>query len=202
MGRRFFCRSTIVAAILSAVGCQSLRTGDLLFHFTASDNAITAATGSTIDHVAVYIGSDSVIEAIPPRVTTTHLDSLIRRSPGYYRAARIHHVDRRQFIRNVRSLLQRDYDSLYLPDNDAIYCSELVVRSAVNRRGEKLFCQVPMTFRDSSGHIPPYFTLLYSRHGMKVPEGLDGSNPGELFARELLSPLDIFLRNEQKNYKY
>lgn len=175
----------VFAAILLA-SCMSPRLprpADLLFHVAATENAITAVTPGMIDHVAIMISADSVIEAVGKGVVTTPLDSL-RAQKGHYLVARVRRADQRKSLENARRYLGRNYDWLYLPDNDAIYCSELVLLSFVNKRGKPIFQPVPMTFRDSSGQIPSHWLELYERNGMDVPEGRPGSNPSELSQRK------------------
>lgn len=175
----------VFAAILLA-SCMSPwppRPADLLFHVAEADNAITAVTPGMIDHVAIMISADSVIEAVGKGVVTTPLDS-IRAQKGHYLVARVRRADQRKSLENARRYLGRNYDWLYLPDNDAIYCSELVLLSFVNKRGKPIFQPVPMTFRDSTGQIPAYWQEFYKRNGMDVPEGRPGSNPSELSQRK------------------
>lgn len=177
----------VFAAILLA-SCMSPwppRPADLLFHVAATENAITAVTPGMIDHVAIMISADSVIEAVGKGVVTTPLDSL-RKQKGYYLYARVRHADRQRSIANARRFLGQPYDSLYLPDNEAVYCSELVLLSFVNKRGKPIFQPVPMTFRDSSGQIPSHWLELYERNGIAVPEGEAGSNPAELSQRKIV----------------
>lgn len=175
----------VFAAILLA-SCMSPwppRPADLLFHVAATENAITAVTPVMIDHVAIVVSRDSVIEAVGKGVVTTPLDSL-RKQKGYYLYARVRHADCQRSIANARRFLGQPYDSLYLPDNEAVYCSELVLLSFVNKRGKPIFQPVPMTFRDSSGQIPSHWLELYERNGIAVPEGEAGSNPAELSQRK------------------
>ena len=177
----------VFAAILLA-SCMSPwppRPADLLFHVAEADNAITAVTPGMIDHVAIMISADSVIEAVGKGVVTTPLDSL-RKQKGYYLYARVRHADRQRSIANARRFLGQPYDSLYLPDNEAVYCSELVLLSFVNKRGKPIFQPVPMTFRDSTGQIPSHWLELYERNGIAVPEGEAGSNPAELSQRKIV----------------
>ena len=177
----------VFAAILLA-SCMSPwppRPADLLFHVAEADNAITAVTPGMIDHVAIMISADSVIEAVGKGVVTTPLDSL-RKQKGYYLYARVRHADRQRSIANARRFLGQPYDSLYLPDNEAVYCSELVLLSFVNKRGKPIFQPVPITFRDSTGQIPSHWLELYERNGIAVPEGEAGSNPAELSQRKIV----------------
>lgn len=176
----------IIGICLALTGCQTytLREGDLLFHVTREANAITDVTPAMIDHVAIVVSKDSVIEAVPRGgVVTTPLDSL-RRQEGHYIVGKVRGIDRRRSVSNARHYLGRAYDALFLPDNEAVYCSELVQLSMVDRRGRLLFQPVPMSFHDASGHITPYWTDFYARHGIPVPEGQPGTNPAELSQRK------------------
>lgn len=177
----------VFAAILLA-SCMSPwppRPADLLFHVAEADNAITAVTPGMIDHVAIVVSRDSVIEAVGKGVVTTPLDSL-RKQKGYYLYARVRHADQRKSLENARRYLGRNYDWLYLPDNEAVYCSELVLLSFVNKHGKPIFQPIPMTFRDSTGQIPSHWLELYERNGIAVPEGEAGSNPAELSQRKIV----------------
>lgn len=160
--------------------------GDLLFHVTPTANQITDVTQGIdalhIDHVAIVLSPDSVIEAVGRGVVTTPLDSL-RRQAGYYLIGRVRRADATLSLLNARTFLGRRYDWLYLPDNDDIYCSELVQFSFVNYSGQQLFGPVPMSFHDASGRITDYWKQFYRKHGMDVPEGWPGTNPGELSRR-------------------
>lgn len=179
MARKWFANLAVVMLLAS---CQSLSTGDLLFHVVAKGNAITDVTPGMIDHVAIVICKDSVIEAVGRGVKTTPLDSL-RRQEGYYIIGRVRRADPTRSIANARQYLGRPYDRLYLPDNDAIYCSELVQFAMVDKQGVHLFSPIPMSFHDATGRITPYWQQFYKEQGMEVPEGWPGSNPGELSQR-------------------
>ena len=179
MARKWFANLALVTLLAS---CQSLHTGDLLFHVAEKGNAITDVTPGMIDHVAIVLSKDSVIEAVGAGVKTTPLDSL-RLQEGYYLIGRLQGADPTLSIANARQFLGRPYDRLYLPDNDAIYCSELVQFSMADKDGRRLLSPIPMSFHDASGRITPYWQQFYKKHNMEVPEGWPGSNPGELSKR-------------------
>ncbi|MBQ8047526.1 MAG: hypothetical protein IJ196_06355 [Prevotella sp.] len=174
-------RVICLLAVLVLCACQpeSLQKGDLLFHVADEDNAITDVTPGMIDHVAIVLSKDSVIEAVPKGVVTTAIDFL-RKQKGYYLWARVEDIDAEKSVGNACRYLGRAYDSLYLPDNSEIYCSELVQLSFVDKRGNMVFKPIPMSFHDASGEITPYWIDFYTNHNMKVPEGKPGTNPGEL----------------------
>ena len=177
------CALTVTTAA-TAQRKPRLKQADLLFHVAGQGNAITDVTPGMIDHVAICLGSDSVIEAIPQQgVTTTALNVVLSREEGYYIVGRVKKADRRRSAEKARHYIGCRYDSLYLPDNADIYCSELVVLALVDKKGNRLFEPIPMSFHDSTGAITPYWKEFYERHGLPVPEGWPGSNPGELSRR-------------------
>ena len=166
-----------------SVAAQHLRQGDLLFHVPAVENQITDVTPAMIDHVAIVLTKDSVIEAKHRGVVTTPIDSL-RRQDGYYIIGRVRKADRIRSLANARRYLGRRYDFVFLPDNDDIYCSELVQLSFVDKKGRPLFTTIPMSFHDRTGRITDYWTAFYAQRGMTVPEGQPGTNPAELSKRK------------------
>ena len=111
MARKWFANA---CAILLLASCQTLKPGDLLFHVVEQGNAITDVTPGMIDHVAIVLSKDSVIEAVSTGVKTTPLDSL-RQQKGYYIIGRVRKVDAAQSVANARQYLGRKYDRLYLP---------------------------------------------------------------------------------------
>lgn len=177
------CASIVACLMLASCQPKALREGDLLFHVATTGNAITEVTPGMIDHVAIVINSDSVIEAVSKGVVITPLDSLLSK-PGHYEAASVRRCDRRQSVARARKYLGRAYDFLYLPDNDDIYCSELVQFAFVDRRGRRLFQTVPMSFHNEKGLITDYWKEFYARYNMEVPEGKPGTNPSEMAKRK------------------
>lgn len=178
----------VVLLLLTSCQVCRLQPGDLLFHVAPNGNEITAVTEGMVDHVAIVLNKDSVIEAVERGVVTTPIDSL-RHQSGYYLHARVRNhegeeLDAAASLANARGYLGRAYDHLYLPDNEPIYCSELVQFSFVNRKGQRLFEPIPMSFHDSSGTITTYWMEFYARHHMEVPEGKAGTNPNELSRRK------------------
>jgi len=169
----------LVACCLTVTSCQTYRAGDLLFHVTSKDNAITDVTPGMIDHVAVIVSKDSVIEAVGKGVKTTPIDSL-RQQEGYYLIGKVKGIDRQKSVDQARQYLGRRYDYLYLKDNQDIYCSELVQFAFVDAQGNPVFNPIPMSFHDATGNITEYWKTFYGKRGMDVPEGQPGTNPGEL----------------------
>ncbi|SFW18710.1 Permuted papain-like amidase enzyme, YaeF/YiiX, C92 family [Prevotellaceae bacterium HUN156] len=185
MEKKWFIDIIIAIVIgLVATSCQtySLKSGDLLFHVVSQGNAITDVTPGMIDHVAIVMSRDSVIEAVGKGVKMTPIDSL-RQQDGHYLVGRVKGIDSKQSIANAKHYFGRPYDRLYLPNNDAIYCSELVQLSFVDKHGKRLFSPIPMSFHDTTGRITDYWRQFYAKHQLEVPEGEPGTNPGELSQR-------------------
>lgn len=171
-----------------------LKDGDLLFEVSPSDNAITDVTqgfdGMKIDHVAIY-WDKHVIEATRVKgVTISSLERFIKRNTQDGGEVRVlvgritsdYHL--RKTIKRAKRFLGLPYDSLFLPDNNAIYCSELVQKSYVDKKNRLIFSPIPMSFHDASGCVTDYWKAFYRRFNMDVPEGEPGTNPGELSRRE------------------
>ena len=187
----------LMALSLTIASCQTHRllTADLLFHVSPQANAITDVTPGMIDHVAIVLNADSVIEAVGRGVVITPMDSL-RQQPGYYLIGRVRGVHRAASVAQARTYMGRPYDYLYLSDNEAIYCSELVQLAFVDKHGNRLLEPIPMSFHDDSGQITEYWRRFYEKRGMDVPEGQPGTNPGELSQRRQVRIVGKLIRDE------
>ena len=170
-----------------------LQDGDLLFVCSDSANAITEVTSGVeqlpIDHVGIVhrIGGDGgplfVIEAVKPTVCLTPIDSFMCEGPQILVGRVNVAMDVRKSVRQCLLMVGKPYDDLYLPGDSAVYCSELVQLNYVNPDGDLIFDTIPMSFHDATGRVTDYWQQFYSRRGMAVPEGLPGTNPGELSRR-------------------
>jgi uncharacterized protein YycO len=189
----------IILAMTSMMGARSqsiisqtslLRDGDLLFQAPPSDNPITRSTGYghtiAFDHVGIFhIDGEKpmVLEANYDGVVDTPFEQFVKGGKQVF-VGRVKGADLRQSIDNARRFLGRPYDFVFSDGNDAIYCSELVEKSYVDKRGKQLFTTIPMSFHDQTGEILPFWEDFYARRLMTVPEGLPGTNPMELSTRK------------------
>lgn len=189
----FFIFLTPTVGTQAAFNPDSLREGDLVFVCENKNNAITKVTcgihDATIDHVGIVIWKDrqwEVLEAIHRGVVLTSLDQLISRHTFSGTNSSILYgrvtgdVDIPASIRRAMSYLGRPYDFYFMPDDKEIYCSELVQKSYVDHSGHLIFHSIPMSFHNHKGHILHYWKRYYQKAGMTVPEGMPGSNPGDL----------------------
>ena len=175
-----------------------MQTGDLLFQVGKSsglDEAIARATVGESDihytHAGiVFIENDTVfvIEATPPEVCITLLDSFLQRSAkiaekpvvSVGRLKQEYRETIPQAIVRAKTLLGKPYDFVYSPDNDAYYCSELITYSFLNSQNQPIFEPVSMNFRDADGNLPAYWIAHFEKYNAEIPENRPGSNPGDL----------------------
>jgi len=172
---------------------SQLRDGDLLFQTSSQSNAITSVTKGianyAIDHVGIYHlhdGKPMVIEASYDGVREVAYEQFVSQSPLTLAGRVKGRTDIQATLSKAHSYIGNPYDYLYQADERAIYCSELVLLSYTDKKGNAIFQPTGMTFRDSSGQISPWWQDYYSRRMHEVPEGQPGSNPGELSRRENL----------------
>ena len=184
-----------------------LREGDLLFCIAVKGNAITDVTEGTenlnIDHLAIvhYRGnSPYALEAVRQGVVLTEIDSFMKRnsrnaSLPLVLASRLRDTTGvSHSVSRALTHLGKPYDYNFMPDDDRIYCSELVQKSYVDVNGELIFKPIPMSFHDRNGRITDYWKAYYGRQGLQVPEGEPGSNPGDLSRRKELTVVYRFYK--------
>ncbi len=180
------CTAFLHAAPLQAQ--EWLCEGDLLFCVSPDGNAITDVTagidGRRIDHVAiVHHEKDATfaLEAVHRGVVLTPMDSFLLHRDSLVLVGRLRDtVGVVASVQRALAFLGRPYDFFFMPDDSAFYCSELVQKCYRDAAGELVFLPIPMSFHDKTGKVTPYWKEYYARHGMEVPEGWPGSNPGQL----------------------
>lgn len=208
----------LAAAVLSCSnpsrgGEDDLREGDLIFQanegsdFVSAIEAVTTSRDAAMSfsHVGIvhYRRGESVpyvIEATPSGgVVATPLGEFLdsgARSP----------VDGCPMVRVKRypdaeiaakaaarslSFLGREYDFLFTPGDETLYCTELVYYSLRTDEGKPILRANPMTFKDSTGVTSPLWEEYYAKRGAPIPEGVPGTNPNDMFGEEVLCGVDI-----------
>lgn len=188
-------RLLLACAMVLSASCSGPRTGDLLFVSAPAgadgmDGAIVAATGDII-HVAIVEkapdGELWVIDATPRRGVDRHpLDTLKADFPeaeGYgYLFARPDEPSE-SYAAHARQFIGQPYDQAFLPDNGAMYCSELVRESFRRDDGSYLFDASPMNFRAADGSFPHWWVEHYTNLGMPIPQDTLGTNPQDMYAQ-------------------
>lgn len=208
-----------VLALFVAFACtrpDSLRTGDLIFvglpldydaEGDSMDAAISSATGRegalNLIHVAIAeVRADSVwiIDATIRHGVDRHpLDTFLRdftlRDGSYpeFIVKRVDGLPAADAVERAKTFCGRGYDVWFLPDNDELYCSELVQRSFLADDGSQLFDSEPMNFCAPDGTMPPYWEWLFGLLGQPVPQGLPGTNPQRMAESSLLRDVNVEL---------
>jgi hypothetical protein len=207
----------IVTAILLA-SCQSgIKTGDLLFvgipgdyslDESEMDGAISAATGSkdalNLIHVAILeVGKDTtwIIDATIKHGVDRHpLDTMLKdftlkdgSQPTYIVKRLKDSRKAAQYVENAKQFLGLPYDVAFLPNNGALYCSELVRESYRTENGAFIFDEKPMNFKNSEGEFPLYWQQLFALIGQEIPQDIPGTNPQDMSGAAVLKTVNAEL---------
>ncbi len=89
-------------------------------------------------------------------------------------------------------LLGLPYDWVFLPDNNAIYCSELIQLSFIRPDGISMFDYIPLNFTGPDGTILPFWQKIYDSRSMPVPQGEPGTSPVSIMTSPLLIPVHSY----------
>ena len=215
-------RIAILAALALLAACapkpERLQTGDLIFvgipadydlDASSMDSAITEATGSdtglNLIHAAIAEvdpeGRVWIIDATIKHGVDRHpLDTFLRDftlRDGSYPVFKILRLkDNRQaeqYVENAKKQLGLPYDSAFLPDNDALYCTELVYECYRDGNGQPLFQAAPMNFKNAEGEFPLYWEQLFALLDQPIPQGIPGTNPQGMAEESVLRPVAVDL---------
>lgn len=179
-----------------------LRPGDLLF-FRDTEGmgaAVKESTGQYTHVALVESVGDTVwiIDATPAHGVSrrpyilSHYDK--QSVPDIFRPyAATYDMD--SVLTRARSYIGQPYDKAFLPDNGALYCSELIYECFLedynyeSGSDRHLFKASPMNWRDANGNLPDFWVKHFKKLKMSVPEGVMGTNPTDLSRSPLLRRL-------------
>jgi len=177
-----------------------LQAGDLLFQnldcgdlCEAIETVTEGVDGKDFSHCAMVIeheGELKVIEAIGSGVQITSIEDFYVRSGDSLETRNITVGRMKDASQDLiegasnfaLSKLGEPYDQVYLLDNGAWYCSELIYESfkAANQ-GKEVFQLAPMTFKNpQTEEYFPAWLEYYQELGVPIPEGEAGLNPGSI----------------------
>ena len=206
----------LITAIL-LVSCKSgIKTGDLLFvgipgdyslDESEMDGAISASTGTTdlnLIHVAILeVGKDTtwIIDATIKHGVDRHpIDTMFKEftlkdgSQPTYIVKRLKDSKKAaQYVENAKQFLGLPYDVAFLPNNGALYCSELVRESYRTPQGGYIFDEKPMNFKNASGEFPVYWQQLFALIGQEIPQDIPGTNPQDMSGATVLKTVNAEL---------
>lgn len=203
--------------ILALAGCKTadtLRTGDLIFVGIPQDysldpdsmsSAISDATGIgdlNLIHVAIAeVGTDTtwIIDATIRHGVDRHpLDTFLRDFTLKDGSMPVFIVKRlkdskmaEQFVENAKQFLGRPYDVWFSPENEAMYCSELVRDSYRTADGTYIFDAKPMNFKNAEGEFPVYWQQLFDLIGQSIPQDEPGTNPQDMSGAPVLTEVAV-----------
>lgn len=92
------------------------------------------------------------------------------------------------------TLIGQPYDWVFLPDNNAVYCSELIQLSFRNPDGTPMFNYIPLNFKGPDGTILPFWQKIYDDRSMSVPQGEPGTSPVSILTSPLLIHIHSFYK--------
>jgi len=122
-----------------------------------------------------------VIEAIGKKVSLNPLSDFLKRdTSSVLYVARLKPQYASYIEPGVKKAiiyLGTPYDDLFLPGDDALYCSELVYKVFKKDSAPNLFPLAPMTFKSKSGKTFPAWESYYKEYKKPIPEGQPGINP-------------------------
>ena len=174
------------------------------------DEAITSATGRSDElnliHVSIAeVSADStwIIDATIKHGVDRHpLDTFLTDftlKDGSYPVFIIKRLNdpskAEEFVRNAKKYLGQPYDVHFLPDNDSLYCSELVRNSYVGTDGSYVFDVAPMNFKGPDGEFPLYWKQLFGLIGQSIPQDVPGTNPQDMSKSPAIHQVDVKLVN-------
>ena len=186
------------------INTRSLKNGDLIFQEGMPEKnengidltkAIAESTSGKDDvnytHVGIVIfekGEPYIIEASTDGVRETHLEDFVASSEfeegkpliGIARLKDTIAISPSDAAKRAKKLIGKGYDYYFKPDNGLYYCSELVYDCYLMHDGSHFFESEPMSFEDRDGHISDEWTEHFSKLGVPVPQGVTGTNPGDM----------------------
>ncbi|MBR1577777.1 MAG: hypothetical protein IJ653_04240 [Bacteroidales bacterium] len=214
----------LLPALLLLAACSAgdrLKTGDLIFvgipadyrlDTLSMDAAITAATGGdkglNLIHAAIAEvdkeGRAWIIDATIKHGVDRHpLDTFLRdftlRDGSYpvFEVMRLRDGRRAQpSVENAKRFLGLPYDIYFLPENEALYCTELIYSSYRQKDGKPIFTAAPMNFKDADGNFPVYWQQLFERLGQPIPQDVPGTNPQAMSKEPALRPVAVEIVRE------
>ena len=207
-------KGLLLFLLLTLIGCgqgkDRLQNGDLIFvglpmdyvpGAGSMDEAIASATGKkgalNMIHVAIaevqadsiWIIDATIAHGVERRPLQAFLKDFRLRDGSYpsFIVKRVKGVNADTAVEKAKSFCGRAYDFCFLPDNEDLYCSELVQICYLDANGKPVFESEPMNFKAPDGTMPSYWERLFEKLGMEIPQGLAGTNPqGMAQARNLV----------------
>ena len=194
----------IILSIIVLASCSKnerfvLKNGDLLFQANTPSEKVKAIQkagegykGLRFSHVGIVdiMGKDTcVIEATNGGVRYVPISNFFN-DAEYINGKPFVFVGRLKpkysyiipsSIDRAKEKIGMPYDSVFLPNNNAYYCSELVYETYIDKNNKPIFESKPMSFKDkTTGKFYDVWVKFYSKVGIPIPEGVKGTNPNDM----------------------
>lgn len=179
---------------------SQLKNGDMIFVQAKNENLSGAISRVTkTDENAISYDHAALIEITPREKNILHasgengseklpLKKFIQKNQKEKRIMGVYRVKKKfahcteNAVKKAHSLLGKPYNFLYIPTDEALYCSDFLERAY---RDCKIFELKPMTFiNPETGKTDEFWQKLYDSKNAKVPEGELGCNPNGISKSE------------------
>ena len=180
----------------------TLEEGDLIFQDLDSsplcyaiEKVTTSANNKSFSHVGICVIENSelfVLEAFSNGVELIKIDEFITRSlndDGYPKISVGRLIPNyedmiKPAITKAKEFIGKDYDELFLLNNDKYYCSELIYE-IFSQSNYSLFKLQPMTFKEpETKEYMEAWVNYFEEMAHEIPEGMLGTNPGYISRSE------------------
>ena len=213
-----FCTLCACLALSCGPKQETLKTGDLIFvgipadyslDDSSMDGAIAAATGApdslNLIHVAIAEvdaeGRPWIIDATIKYGVDRHpLDTFLTQftlKDGSLPVFEVKRLKEEKLaatgVERAKVFLGSSYDVAFLPDNGALYCSELVQVSYLTDDGSRIFPSAPMNFKNADGEFPLYWQQLFALIDQPIPQDVPGTNPQTMARDPRLRAVNVAL---------
>lgn len=176
---------------------SNLKSGTILFRVSNDNSDFTKAVSDSadiikenqktflsdlpIDHCALAIENNKIIEAtLENGVIITDIENFLNNSVIVIIANIFDKKIEKQAVKNAMKFLGKSYNYTFEPNNNGIYCSQLITESFLNTDGSRYFSLHKMNFLNKNGKFLPYWVEYYKKYKKNIPQDVYGSHPKQL----------------------
>ena len=216
ISQNYFNLLSIVILLTTLSSCTNfkLKEGDLLFQDLDSSplcEAIESVTSGynnyDVSHIGFVINVNDelkVLEAIPPEVKLTALDTFLFRSTDSNNNPKVFVGRLNEKFKNVipaaveycQSRLEFAYDEFFLMNNNKYYCSELIYESF---KSNNIFKLEKMNFNNLDGGQNEIWEKYFDKLNMTIPQDSLGINPAAMSKSKNINIIHFYGNLDKKN---
>ena len=203
-----------LVTVLSSCTNFKLKEGDLLFQDLDSSplcEAIESVTSGhnnyNVSHIGFVInvnGELKVLEAIPPKVKLTALDTFLFRSTDSNNNPKVFVGRLNEKFKNVipeavdycLNRLGYTYDEFFLMNNNKYYCSELIYESF---KCNNIFKLEKMNFNNLDGGKNVIWQKYFDELNMTIPQDSLGINPASMSKSKNINIIHFYGNLDKKD---